>query len=130
MSVQQGPLIVVSDDKQPALMATLGEAGLFKGIESTWAYAPRSCAQVHPAGVLAFARSGMDNGLEMLAGQIGGIRPYVPLLVIDPKAALPENALPFSRDGAGWARLLPRLRAALRVRILHATVLRRLSDQA
>jgi hypothetical protein len=129
MSVQQGPIIVVSDDKQPALMAALGEAGLFPVIESVWADASRAVAQVHPAAVLAVARDGTGTGLDKLARQIGGIRPYVPLLVIDPKAAVPENALPFSRDGASWARLLPRLRAALRVRTLHATVLRRLNDQ-
>ena len=68
-------------------------------------------------------------GLELIAGQIIGIQPYLPLLVIEPKGALPENAIPFSQASGNWDRLLPRLRAALRVRTLHATVLRRRSDQ-
>jgi GGDEF domain-containing protein len=130
MSVQQGPIIVVSDDKQPVLMASLGEAGLFPVIEAAWVDAPRAVAQVHPASVLAVVPPEADIGIDNLARQIGGIRPYVPLLVINPKAILPENALPFSQESAKWDRLLPRLRTALRVRTLHATVLRRLNDQA
>jgi hypothetical protein len=40
---------------------------------------------------------------------------------------LPENALPFSLTTGGFERLNGRLRAALRVRSLHATVLRRVA---
>jgi hypothetical protein len=128
MSQQQGPIIVVSDDKQPALMAVLGEA-MFPVIETNWAEAARAVAQLHPAIVLATAPEGADPALQALARQIGDIRPYLPLLAIDPKLALPENAMPFSPANGGWDRLPPRLRAALRVRTLHATVLRRLTDQ-
>jgi hypothetical protein len=129
MSQQQGPIIVVSDDKQPALMAMLGEA-TFPVIEMDWAEAARAVMQLHPAVVLAAASEGAAPGLHALARQIGDVRPYLPLLVIDPKDALPENAIPFSQGSSGFARLIPRLRAALRVRTLHATVLRRLNDQA
>jgi hypothetical protein len=127
MSQQQGPIIVVSDDKQPALMAALGEAGTFPVIETDWRDAARAIAQLHPAAVLAAAPEGTE--LDALARQIGAIKPYLPLLVIEPKATLPDNAIPFSQAGTRWDRLLPRLRAALRVRTLHATVLRRLADQ-
>jgi hypothetical protein len=127
MSQQQGPIIVVSDDKQPALLAALGEAGTFPVIETDWRDAARAIAQLHPAAVLAAAPEGIE--LTALAGQIGAIKPYLPLLVIEPKATLPDNAIPFSQAGTHWDRLLPRLRAALRVRTLHATVLRRLADQ-
>jgi hypothetical protein len=41
---------------------------------------------------------------------------------------LPENAIPFTQHGDGCDRLLARLRAALRVRTLHATVMRRLEN--
>src|SRR5277367_2801281 len=130
MSLQQGPIIVVSDDKQPAFMAALGEGGLFPVIETTWAEASRAIAQLHPALVLAAASEGATAELDLIARQIIGIQPYLPLLVTEPKGALPENAIPFSQASGNWDRLLPRLRAALRVRTLHATVLRRLSDQA
>jgi hypothetical protein len=130
MSLQQGPIIVVSDDQQPAFMAAVGEGGLFPVIETTWAEASRAIAQLHPALVIAAASENAGAKLELIAGQIIGIQPYLPLLVIEPKGALPENAIPFSQASGNWDRLLPRLRAALRVRSLHATVLRRLSDQA
>jgi len=129
MSQQQGPIIVVSDDKQPALMAVLGEA-MFPVIETNWAQAARAVVQLHPAIVLAVASEGTGSALHALARQIGDVRPYLPLLAIDPKVALPENAIPFSRANGNWDRLLPRLRATLRVRTLHTTVLRRLNDQA
>jgi hypothetical protein len=129
MSLQQGPIIVVSDDRQPAFMAALGEGGLFPVIETTWAEASRAIAQLHPACVLAAASEGAGVELDRIARQIDGIQPYLPLIVTEPKEALPENAIPFSQTSGNWDRLLPRLRAALRVRTLHATVLRRRSDQ-
>jgi hypothetical protein len=119
MSLQQGPIIVVSDDRQPAFMAALGEGGLFPVIETTWAEASRAIAQLHPACVLVAASEGAGVELDRIARQI----------VTEPKEALPENAIPFSQTSGNWDRLLPRLRAALRVRTLHATVLRRRSDQ-
>ena len=59
------------------------------------------------------------------------MQPYVPLIVADPKMPCPDNALPFSSSDGNSDRLGARLSAALRVRTLHATVLRRLvSDPA
>ena len=130
MSQQQGPIIVVSDDKQPAFMAALGENATFPVIETTWAEASRAVAQLHPAIVLAAAKQSAGAELEALARQIADIKPYLPLLVIEPKGNLPENAIPFSKGHGSWDRLLPRLRAALRVRTLHTTVLRRQNDRA
>jgi hypothetical protein len=130
MSQQQGPIIVVSDDKRPAFMAALGDDTTFPVVETSWAEASRAVAQLHPAIVLAAATERANPALEALARQIGDIKPYLPLLAIEPAGHLPENAIPFSKGNGSWDRLLPRLRAALRVRTLHATVLRRLVDQA
>jgi hypothetical protein len=130
MSLQQGPIIVVSDDQQPALMAALGDAGTFPVIETTWREAARAVAQLHPAAVLTIAPEGAGTEFDALARQISAVQPYLPLLAIEPRVALPENAIPFSCAGTSWDRLLPRLRAALRVRTLHTTVLRRLDDQS
>src|ERR1700744_3733269 len=129
MSQQQGLILVVSDSKPPALTAALGEA-MFPLIETSWTEASRAVAQVHPAVVIAAADEGADAELDALAGQINIVQPYLPLLAVDPKGLLPENAIPFSQTNGKWDRLIPRLRAALRVRALHATVLRRLDDQA
>jgi GGDEF domain-containing protein len=71
-----------------------------------------------------------ERDLEALAKQIAARQPYVPLIALDPKTSLPDNAIPFSQAGASPDRLAARLRAALRVRTLHATVMRRLDDRA
>jgi len=128
MSVQQGPIVVVSGDKAPAFMVALGQSTAFPVIETTWAEASRAVTQLQPAIVLAAAES-VSAELKALARQIRDIKPYLPLLAVEPKGDLPENAIPFSRGNGGWDRLLPRLRAALRVRTLHATVLRRQGDR-
>lgn len=128
MSQQQGLILVVSDDKPPAFSAALGEA-MFPLVETNWAEASRAVAQLHPAVVICAARQGTDADIQaMLARQISAVQPYLPLLVIDPKDVLAENAIPFSQANGKWERLIPRLRAALRLRILHTTVLRRLKD--
>src|SRR5260370_15699746 len=43
---------------------------------------------------------------------------------------LPENAIPFSQAGGNFDRLVARIGAALRIRSLHATVMRRLEGRA
>ena len=129
MSVQ-GPIIVVSSTRQPALTAALGGAGMFPIIDATWAEAPSAVARLQPAGVLVAKSQAAEGELSRLAEQIAAIEPYLPLIAIDPDTALPENAIPFSQAGANWDRLSARLRAALRVRALHATVMRRRDDQA
>jgi hypothetical protein len=51
------------------------------------------------------------------------------LIVLDAAAPLPAHAIPFSPKENGADRLAARLRAALRVRALHATMLRRQADR-
>jgi hypothetical protein len=100
---------------------------MFPVIDTVWADAASAVAQVQPAAVLV-AMSDVGPGFEDLAGQIAARLPYLPLIAIDPRTALPENALPFSQAGGNFDRLAARLRAALRIRTLHSTVLRRLDD--
>ena len=103
MSQQQGPIIVVSDDKQPALMAVLGEA-MFPVIETNWAQAARAVVQLHPAIVLAVASEGTGSALHALARQIGDVRPYLPLLAIDPKVHCRKTRFRFrGRTATGTA---------------------------
>jgi hypothetical protein len=106
--------------------ATLSETGTFPVIETGWPEAAHAVEQLQPAAVLVAGDSG--PGLAALAAQVADIQPYVPLIVIDPTAPLPENALPLALTDGGFERLNRRLRAALRVRSLHATVLRRVAD--
>ena len=126
----QGPIIVVSTIRQPAFTAVLDDAKMFPIIDTTWADASRAVAELHPAAVLVAASGHAAHDLENLAQQIAARQPYLPLIVIDPETSLPDNAIPFSQGGGSSDRLRARLRAALRVRTLHATLMRRLDDQA
>jgi hypothetical protein len=123
---QQGPILVVSSGASSSLAVALSDTKMFPVIETNWPEAAHAVEQLQPAAVLVSGDAG--PGFSALAAQIAEIRPYVPLVVIDPQLSLPENALPFAQTEGGFERLNCRLRAALRVRSLHATVLRRIAD--
>ena len=133
---QQGPVIVVSTAGRPPFAAALDHANLFPVIDATWADAPRAVGELQPAAVLVAMPAPDAPGLDRLARQVAAARPYLPLIAVYPQLPdapvlawqppLPENAIAFSPDGTNFDRLIARLRAALRVRSLHATVLRRL----
>ncbi len=129
MSVQ-GPIIVVSTARQPAFTAALDDAKMFPIIDTNWADASRAVAELHPAAVMVAMSGHAERDLQSLAKQIAARQPYLPLIAIDPETSLPDNALPFSQGGGNSDRLNARLRAALRVRTLHATVMRRLANSA
>ncbi|HVQ67909.1 MAG TPA: GGDEF domain-containing protein, partial [Bradyrhizobium sp.] len=101
----------------------------------------RAVEQVQPAAVLAATSDTDAAGLAELAVRVAARQPYLPLISIDPRVAHPDNVIPFfqnqipqpqvsqtqaSQTQGGSDRLVARLRAALRVRSLHATVMRRL----
>ena len=125
---QQGPIIVVSSAQRPAFASALNEAKLFPVIDAGWADAPSAVEQLAPAAVLVASPEAAEPGLDALANRIAATKPYLPLIVVDPGMPLPENAIPFAQSGGNFDRLLARLRAALRVRTLHSTVMRRLDD--
>jgi hypothetical protein len=123
---QQGPILVVSSARWPSFAKALDVAKLFPVVEAQWADAARAVGQVQPAAVLA-ATSDIDQAtLAALAAPIAASQPYLPLIAVDPQTILPENAIPFFQSQGDSSRLVARLRAALRIRSLHATVMRRL----
>ncbi|MFL6791119.1 MAG: GGDEF domain-containing protein [Bradyrhizobium sp.] len=123
---QQGPILVVSTAERPSFVSVLDEAQLFPVIETEWADAARAVEQLRPAAVIAAATTIDEAGLAALAKQIALRQPYLPLISVDPQVQLPANAIPFFQTQGSPARLVTRLRAALRTRSLHATVMRRL----
>jgi hypothetical protein len=125
---QQGPIIVVSTTERPSFATALDDAKMFPIIETGWADAARSVEQLQPAAVLVALSSAIEPGFEALAQQIAARQPYLPLIAIGPQTSLPQNAIPFSQSGGNFDRLIARLRTALRIRTLHATVMRRLDD--
>src|SRR6266404_3570307 len=128
---QQGPIMIVSTAQRPSFASALDDAKIFPLIDTGWADASRAIEQLQPAAVLVAMSDAVDAAdIETLAKRIAARQPYLPLLAIDPGIPLPENAIPFSQASGNFDRLAARLRAALRIRSLHATVMRRLDDPA
>jgi hypothetical protein len=125
---QAGPILFVSNAPRPAFISALDEARLFPVVDSDWTSAANAVTAVQPAAVLATPSAGQEPHLAALAKTIAAQQLYLPLVAVDAQGALPHNALPFSVNGGNSDRLIARLRAALRVRTLHATVLRRLPE--
>jgi GGDEF domain-containing protein len=130
---QQGPILVVSTARRPSFAATLDVGRLFPVVETEWADAVHAVEQVQPAAVLAATSDTDAAGLAELAARVAARQPYLPLIAVDPRVPHPDNVIPFfqtqmpqTQGGSGSDRLVARLRAALRVRSLHATVMRRL----
>jgi hypothetical protein len=123
---QQGPIIVVSSGARPSFATALDEAKLFPVIDAEWADAARAVEQLQPAAIIASMPDNAQPGFHVLAKQIAARQPYLPLIAIDPKASLPNNAIPFSQTDGSFDRLIARLRAALRIRTLHSAVMRRI----
>jgi hypothetical protein len=126
---QQGPLIVVSTAGRPSFASVLDEAKLFPTIDAGWADASRAIEQMQPAAVLVAMNGTAEPRLDALAQLIAAQRPYLPLITVDPMTSLPDNAIPFSQTGGSFDRLSARLRAALRVRALDITVMRRMDGE-
>jgi hypothetical protein len=127
---QQGPIIVVADGDRPAFADPLAEAAAFPVVEIEWTGAQAAVEKLQPALIVAQISDGCADEFTALANSIEGAEPYVPLIAIGALAAPPRNALPFDGSDSTFARLPARANAALRVRTLHATVLRRLDDHS
>jgi hypothetical protein len=126
---QQGPILIIGHNGRPSFAAALDEAGMFPVVDADWSNAVRAASDMQPAAVVA-DMTGVDRArFAALAQQISRRKPYLPLIAVEPEGELPENALPLAFSGGNYDRLIPRLRAALRVRALNATVLRRLADE-
>ena len=124
---QPGPVIAVSIGGEESVAQALSQAGLFPIIETEWSDACAAAAQLDPAAVVIAAQDAPADALESLALLLVDRQPYVPLIGIDFSAdTLPENVIPFSRLGGHPERLVARLNSSLRVRSLHATLMRRL----
>src|SRR6202142_66537 len=130
----QGPTLVVADSPATGLVDALVAAGAFPIVETTRSDAPTAFVSVKPTAVV-IAEPGAppdESAARMLCLQIatakGTIVPVIARAYGDQEAAIPiaipaDTALPV-------ARLIARLQSAMRVRALHATVLRRIETFA
>jgi hypothetical protein len=126
----QGPLIVVAEQPATELVQALITAGAFPIVECKWADAPAAFVTVKPAAIVIAEPGAPANiaSARMLCLQVATVNgPIVPVIARvcgDEDAAVPI-ALPADAT-LPVERLLARLQFAMRVRALHATVLRRI----
>ncbi len=125
----QATIVVVSSQKPAAFASALAETKMFPLVDATWPDALNAVARVQPAAVLVSATEADLPTFQALAKRLGAKQPYVPLIAVDPTTALPGQAIPFTQTAGNFDRLGARLRNALRVRALHATVMRRLTTE-
>jgi GGDEF domain-containing protein len=111
------------------LVDVLGKAGAFPIVETRWADAPAAVAEIQPVALAIADPHGTPSpqhlraAIHCIAARGGPVMPVIALVDEDTHAAIP-GALAIALDDS-TERLIARLRSALRVRTLHATVLRR-----
>ncbi|VIO74073.1 hypothetical protein CI1B_53610 [Bradyrhizobium ivorense] len=127
---QQGPVLIVSAAAKPPFAAVLDETKLFPVVVTDWSEAGRAIEQVKPAAIIAAAEGTDFTALAALAKRAAARAPYLPLIAVDPATTLPDTAIAFFQRKGLPDRLIARLNASLRVRALHATVMRRLVPPA
>ena len=123
-------MIVVAENPATELVRALSAAGAFPIIEAKWNDAPTAFVAVKPAAVV-IAEPGpprSESSSRMLCLQIATVNgPIVPTIAYadgDLDAAIP---IALSADASlPVERMIARLQSAMRVRALHATVLRRI----
>jgi GGDEF domain-containing protein len=126
---QLGPMVVVAERSAADLVDTLGKAGAFPIVEANWADAPSAIAEIEPAALLVAEVGPRPDGragaalVRKIATCAGPFMPVLARTQGDSEVAIP-HALPLACDELA-SRLVARLRSALRVRTLHAAVLRR-----
>ena len=123
---QQGPILVVSTARQPSFASALDVANLFPIVETPPMDAARAVEQMQPAAVLVATSDIDEAGLAALAS---ADRDAPALSAADcRRSADPASRQrhPVLSEPCGLRPAVARLRAALRVRTLHATVMRRL----
>jgi hypothetical protein len=125
-----GPVVVVAERRSADLVEALGKAGAFPLIETGFADAGVAIEQIQPAALI------LTDAEPWPAGPVGaslrdaietGGGPFMPVLACakdDRELPVVRHALPIGADEPA-PQVVARLRSALRVRALHATVLRR-----
>jgi hypothetical protein len=127
----QGTFVVVADSPAQDVVAGLSAAGAFPIIEASWAEAPAALASVEPEAIVLGDICGNDKhnfalqrALADRRKKAGGV--FIPVIarIGDDATAGIADALAISA-AAPVERISRRLALALRIRALHATVLRR-----
>ena len=125
---RNGPVAIVGSSENSALSDRLTAAGAFPIVAAAWDDGAAAIAKVQPAAVIADLRGVEGSAATAIADACKSATPYTPFIAIGPLGAPPCDALPFTTPELPLDRLDARLTAALRVRTLHSTVLRRVTE--
>jgi GGDEF domain-containing protein len=132
----QGPFVVVADSPAPDVVEALRAAGAFPIIETNWADAAAALGSVAPEAIVLAEpcsdRARADEFVRALSQRLEAIDgPFTPVVarIRDDGACAVGAALSISASVPA-ARVAQRLAAALRVRTLHGTVMRRMATLA
>jgi hypothetical protein len=124
---QQAPVLCISGSN--AWSGALSGIGAFPLVDAPWEDAMEAIDRLQPAAVLAMDSDAAEASFEAVADKVANGAPYVPLIAVNRKTIQrAPNAIPFFAADGNLSRLEARLTAALRVRTLHATVLRRAAE--
>ncbi|HWF94874.1 MAG TPA: GGDEF domain-containing protein [Xanthobacteraceae bacterium] len=123
-----GPVVVVAEHPATDMVEALSNAGAFPIVEACWADARSAIDEIQPSALLLAAPEPPPDPrlAQVLTARIEGMSLFMPVLARladDGMVPIPYALAVSVRDP--MSRLIDRLRSALRVRNLHATVLRR-----
>jgi GGDEF domain-containing protein len=123
-----GPIVVVAENPAAETVEALANAGAFPIVEARWADARAAIDEIQPCALLLAEPEPPPNPrlAQVLTSRIEAMGLLMPVLArLRSDGALPiPSALAVSIKDP-MSRLINRLRSALRIRNLHATVLRR-----
>lgn len=122
-------MLVIAEQPAADVIEMLTAGGAFPVVEVRWPEAMAALAEINPSAVLIADPDELAPAeiAAEFAAAVAAARPFVPVVARVRADAAPAlaNALPISADVSPRA-LRSRLRSALRLRTLHATVLRRM----
>jgi hypothetical protein len=128
----QGPFAVIADSPAPDVVEALRAAGAYPVVETGWADAPAALASIEPEAVVAAEpcpdqRRAASVVKALAAHRAKGSGFYMPVVARsrDDGASLIADALTVAANMPA-ERIIGRLSAALRIRTLHGTVMRRI----
>ncbi len=130
----QGPFVVVADMPAPDVVEALQSAGAFPIIETNWPDAAAAIGSVAPEAVVLAEPCSDPARTDELARALtdrldAADGPFTPIIAREDGAIAVRDALAISASVPA-VRIARRLSAALRVRTLHGTVLRRMRTLA
>jgi GGDEF domain-containing protein len=122
-----GPIVVVAENPAAETVEALGNAGAFPIVEATWANARAAIDEIAPSALLLAEPEPPNPRLaQVLTSRIEAMSLLMPVLArLGCESALPIPYALAVSNKEPMSRLIARLRSALRIRNLHATVLRR-----